>query len=348
MKIYSKILLLFVLPCFTCTSYEQDVVKVLGRKLLVNDQQFLIKGVCYHPVPRGSNNVRNFDKLDEDIALMKELGVNTIRVYEPIKEITVLNKLARNNIKVIMGFGYSQEGNYDLRSGKYLDYVKKYKNHKAILMWELGNEYNYHSEWFERDDILWYRVLNQSAKAIHDIDKNHPVSTAHGDLPDELAILYCPEIDVWGMNVLRWDDPSTVFYEWEKISGKPMYLSEAGSDSYMTISSSNYKQGENQRAQADANEKILNEIFKEVNICSGVTLFSFVDEWWKEGNCDVQDIGEGTKDVIGVPYDGYPNEEYWGIVDMDRNKKETFNVVKRKYNQVYIGKASKEITAQPN
>ncbi len=334
MKIDFKILVLFVFSCLTCkTPHDQDVVRVLGRKLLLNDQQYLIKGVCYHPVPKGSN-VRSFDRLDEDITLMKELGVNTIRVYEPIDQIEVLNKLAQNNIKVIIGFGYNQNGNYDVQSGRFLDYVKKYKDHKAILMWELGNEYNYHSEWFERDDIFWYRTLNKAAKEIHNIDKNHPVSTAHGDLPDELAILYCSEIDIWGMNVLRWDNPSTIFHEWEKVSRKPMYLSEAGSDSYMTISSSIYDQGENQKAQADANEKILNEIFEGVDICSGVTLFSFVDEWWKDGKNDVQNIGKDTTNIIGVPYDGYPNEEYWGIVDINRKKKEAFNVVKKKYNQV--------------
>ena len=50
-----------------------------------------------------------------------------------------------------------------------------------------------------------------------------------------LAISSLQNIDVWGLNVYRWDDPSTIFKEWENLSSKPMYLSEAGSDSYMTI-----------------------------------------------------------------------------------------------------------------
>ncbi len=33
----------------------------------------------------------------------------------------------------------------------------------------------------------------------------------------------------------------------------------------------------------------------------------------------------------GVPYDGSPNEEYWGMVDLERNKKMTFEVIKNKY-----------------
>jgi len=32
-----------------------------------------------------------------------------------------------------------------------------------------------------------------------------------------------------------------------------------------------------------------------------------------------------------VPYDGTPNEEYWGIVDIERNKKEAYQIVKEVY-----------------
>jgi len=66
-------------------------------------------------------------------------------------------------------------------------------------------------------------------------------------------------------------------------------------------------------------------------LCSGATLFSFTDGWWKAGENDVQDVGGWAPEGSGVPYDRVPNEEYWGIVDIHRNKKETFNVVKEIY-----------------
>jgi hypothetical protein len=40
----------------------------------------------------------------------------------------------------------------------------------------------------------------------------------------------------------------------------------------------------------------------------------------------------------GVPYDGTANEEFWGIVDIDRNKKLTFDVVKDKFNNFLLDK----------
>ena len=325
------ILVLLMSILASCTVNEKQEVKVSERKILVNDALYTIKGICYHPVPKGSANKRDFSNLKEDILLMKEAEINTIRVYAPIEEKEVLNTLAANNIKVIIGFGYDQNGYYDLLSGTFIEYVNKYKNHKAILMWELGNEYNYHPEWFDGDLKNWYKALNNAAALIHQNDPNHPVTTAHGDLPDKLALELSPNIDVWGLNVYRWDKPGSIYKEWEAVSTKPMYLSEAGGDSYMTIEKDGYKQGENQRAQADANANILKEIFENNHIGSGVTLFSFTDGWWKAGNYNKQDPGGWAPNSSGVPYDGSPNEEYWGIVDIDRNKKQTFDVVKKAY-----------------
>jgi exo-beta-1,3-glucanase (GH17 family) len=316
----------------SCNSTAQDdKVTISERQLLMNDKQYIIKGICYHPVPKGSENHRGFDNLTQDLALMTEAGINTIRVYEPIDDLKVLDEINKAGIKVIIGFGYDQGGVYDIVSGTFIDYVKKYKDHNAILMWELGNEYNYHPEWFKGDIKNWYKDMNDAAALIHEVDTNHPVTTAHGDLPDALALKMGSNIDVWGMNVYRWDNPEPIYKEWEKVSNKPMYLSEAGADSFMKITKDGYQQGENQLAQADANAKILDDVFDNTDIGSGVTLFSFLDGWWKAGNPNIQDTGGSAPNSTGVPYDGAPNEEYWGIVDIDRNKKKTFEIVKFRY-----------------
>jgi hypothetical protein len=259
---------------------------------------------------------------------MKEAGINTIRVYEPIDDLAVLDKINEAGIKIIIGFGYNQNGFYDILSGTILNYIQTYKDHKAILFWELGNEYNYHPEWFENNIENWYAALNKTAEQIHKIDSKHPVSSAHGELPDTLALTSATHIDIWGMNVYRWDNPEGIFKEWQSISSKPMYLSEAGADSYMTKENIEYNIGENEKAQADAIANILEDTFKNKDICSGVTLYEFVDEWWKAGNNNQLDPGGWAPNSSGVPYDGTPNEEYWGILDINRNKKQAFEVVK--------------------
>lgn len=318
---------------FSCTSRshcDDESVNTSERQILVNETPYIIKGICYHPVPKG-NGSRDFSSLPDDMALMREAGINTIRVYSPIDDMEVLDKIDEAGIKVITGFGYNQNGYYDILSGSLIDYVEKYKNHPAILMWELGNEYNYHPEWFGGDIKNWYQALNSAAAKIQKSDPAHPVTTAHGDLPDSLALAMSPNIDVWGMNVYRWDNPGDIFEKWSEESRKPMYLAEAGADSYMAATMNGYEMGPNEKAQADANRKILEDIFNNLDICSGVTLFAFNDEWWKAGSHDTQDPGGWAPESGGVPYDGAANEEYWGIVSIDRNKKLTFDVVKEIY-----------------
>ncbi|MCZ4694626.1 hypothetical protein DWB61_06195 [Ancylomarina euxinus] len=326
------ILLIFSvsLLLFQTENIKANTVSVNGRRILVNDSVYTIKGICYHPVPKGSDK-RNFGNLSEDLYLMLEAGINTIRVYAPITDVSVLDEINEAGLKVIIGFGYDQGGENDILSGSFVTYIKKFKHHPVILMWELGNEYNYHPEWFGGDMKNWYTALNNAAMQIQKHDPSHPVTTAHGELPDSLALTMCPNIDVWGMNVYRWDNPEEIFSEWAILSDKPMYLSEAGADSYMTISKDGYKQGVNELAQADATKNILESIFSNQAICSGVTLFAFVDELWKAGNNNKLDVGGWAPKSGGVPYDGAPNEEYWGIVDIERNKKEAFSVVKEKY-----------------
>jgi beta-galactosidase/beta-glucuronidase len=318
------------LLCSCSPEIGKNEVRVSERHILVNDEPYLIKGLCYHPVPKGEQ-VRDFENLTEDLALMVEAGVNTIRVYSPIDDKAVLDEIAAAGLKLIIGIGYDQGGYFDIRSGSFIEYVNAYKDHTAILMWELGNECNYHPERFEGDIGNWYKALNRAAELIHQEDPSHPATTAHGELPDAWARASCPNVDVWGMNVYRWDHPEDVFTEWAAVSPKPMYLAETGGDSYMTAAGLGYEQGDNQKAQADANRSILDAVFSHQDVCSGVTLFSFSDEWWKAGSPSTQDPGEEAAWSGGVPYDGAANEEYWGIVDVDGNRKLTFAVVKEKY-----------------
>lgn len=325
------IILLFALTFTACkTELKKDIVSVSGRKIMLNDKPYLIKGICYHPVPKGSDKV-DFKNLTKDLELMTEAGINTIRVYAPIDDIKVLDEISDAGIKVVLGFGYNQGGKNDILSGSFINYVNKFKNHKAILMWELGNEYNYHPEWFDGDIKNWYKAMNNAAELIHQNDTNHPTTTAHGELPDSLALSMSTNIDVWGMNVYRWDNPEEIFQQWKAVSEKPMYLSEAGGDSYMTVAKAGFEKGMNEKAQAAATSKILEKTFANTDINSGVTLFSFTDGWWKAGNNATQDVGGWAPNSSGVPYDGAPNEEFWGVVDIDRNKKEAYSVLKEQY-----------------
>jgi hypothetical protein len=154
------------------------------------------------------------------------------------------------------------------------------------------------------------------------------VSTVHGEIPDSLALYKARNVDLWGFNVYRWDLPGSFVEDWRAVSDVPFYFAEVGADSYMTIAKDGFPEGESEEAQAQAVAHILKELAPYEDQFEGIVIFSFLDGWWKAGNPNVQDIGGWAPNSSGVPYDGAPNEEYWGIVKLDRTPKQAYGVVK--------------------
>ena len=101
-------------------------VEIKDKKLIVDGKPFYMKGICYHPVKIGKTK-RSFNTIDKDLLLMQEVGINTIRVYSPIDDLAILNKIDEAGIKVITSFGYNQNGYYDILNGTYIDYINKFK-----------------------------------------------------------------------------------------------------------------------------------------------------------------------------------------------------------------------------
>ena len=146
-------------------------------------------------------------------------------------------------------------------------------------------------------------------------------------MPDDTLLAEMSDIDLWGINTYRWDVSYTAALDFAERSDKAMYFSEIGADSYMKAAAPGYDQGENQGAQADATRALLAPLFSDSVPSAGVAVFSFTDGWWKAGHPDRQDVGGWAPASSGVPYDGAPNEEYWGLVNIDRTPKEAYAVV---------------------
>ena len=194
------------------------------------------------------------------------------------------------------------------------------KNHPAILMWCLGNETNY-----SVDQATWAAALETAAQWIHANDPNHLVTTAHGEVPTASYLSACPSVDVWGMNVYRGTAScSAPIGDWiARNVNKPCFFSELGVDSY-----NHNKPGVDEASQGTGLSGMWADIKYSIDnnqACSGVTYFEFSDEWWKSGNPSTHDL---TGSAPGSFYpDSYTDEEYYGIVNIDRTKKSAFTTL---------------------
>ena len=303
-----------------------------GRNLYQNGEVFYIKGICWNPVPIGGNHPRDIDfegTVDVDAQLMADLGINVIRTYEPITDTDVLDTLYAHGIYVINTV-YSYGGSTIASA---VTHVNAVKDHPAILMWAIGNEWNYNGLYYDLSLNQSKDKINDVAAAIRKSDPTHPITTIYGYLPSSFTIQSMPDIDIWGLNVYSGITFGNLFGNWQTMTDKPMYIAEYGADSWNANINAL-----DETAQADATRVLTTTIINQSqgqypnNPTIGGTIFSFNDEWWKdtEGSLNAQDTGGYAPG--GGPYpDNTFNEEYWGLVDIYRNPREAYYALQELY-----------------
>lgn len=151
---------------------------------------------------------------------MKSASVNVVRTYEAIRDRAVLDKLHAAGIKVAMTV-YSWGG---AASSVAVDNVNAVKNHPAILMWLVGNEWNYNGLYVGMSFDASRNRLEQVASMIRGVDSAHPIATIYGDVPSAATVNAMPSISVWGLNSYRGFGFGNLFSAWSGVSGKPMFV----------------------------------------------------------------------------------------------------------------------------
>jgi beta-glucuronidase len=349
-------------------------------ELIVNDKPFVIKGLTYAPTKVGESpdnatmtswmeddfnkngkadgpldafvdkNKNNKQDKDEpavgDFKLMKDMGVNTIRLYHHPYRIhkEILRGLYNNyGIMVIMG---DFLGKYALGSGapwspgtdynneehkknmleSVTNMVLEFKDEPYILFWLLGNEnvYGYACNANSEPDAF-FKFANEVASQIKSIDTQHPVAICSGD------ILYLdkfgknsPDIDIFGTNAYRGDYGfGRLWKSVKEEAGIPVFITEYGCPAYAEGGSldkaEEFQAGYHQGSWDDIEN---NKAFHLAagNAIGGVA-FEWLDEWWKAYEPFVHD----TKGLFTGPFpDGYMHEEWLGVCGQGNGKSSPF------------------------
>lgn len=304
-------------------------VVVSGKQLLVDGQPFTVKGVGYQPTPIGtpiSGSALAFMYNDQniiarDMAILRAMNVNTIRIYsgEPMLNENLLDACYNdglNPIYVIMGFFITAEGGIDYSNPTtatdletdFRAFVNRFKDHPAVLAWGIGNENNLP---YPFDISDWYTLANDLSQAAFEEEgaSYHPTMVINGgmrdfgdvDLSSDDASI--DKIDIWGHNAYPGEDYECYFDYFDRLSDKPLIITEFGIDSYNNQTASEY---ESVQSQFDVDQ--WRDI--EVGAVGGIA-FEYADEWWKAGTPAVHNDG-------GFPTrehpDGFSNEEWWGLL----------------------------------
>ena len=205
--------------------------KRLPNGTLASAKPYAIKGVAWSPAGIGNpgdiTSRRNAFRqwYVADIQLMKEAGINTvytfIDMWPDFRGIEVLDNLYKNGIMAIITVDEDGTDNKVILE----QVVQAYKNHPAVLMWALGNEWNilrpdvrkFYKKYPTRREAA--EAIQKNAIRIKELDKHHAVASILGEIKidggennqplsetQNIVNHLCSAVDVWGANIYRGDN----------------------------------------------------------------------------------------------------------------------------------------------
>ncbi len=335
-------------------------------QLLVNRKPYIVKGVCYSPIPLGQDYSYDFwgdpnKAWAIDGELMNKMGVNTVRFYrdgsDPAQVRKVIGELYRRyGIRSIMGSWlgfwdypgpfYADKNFQDKIKQEVLTMVNNYKDEPGILLWILGNENNYSfagqvnpwsseeidkvkdpSKQREMKANIYYTFVNDLAREIKKIDPNHPVALGNGELIAlDLAAKVCPDVDLVACIIYRGKTFGNLFNSLKATFDKPILLSEFGADAYDA-----YLKKEDQNMQAFFLESQWRQVYQNLagnKDGAGNCLGGTVFEWTDEWwkSNECDQASWGVHDT----HAGWSNGSYYFDIKAEGNKnmnEEWFGIV---------------------
>ena len=349
-------------------------------QMLINNKPFILKAITYSPsrvgespdnstlenwttqdtndngiidapyeswVDKNRNNVQDPDeKKVGDFQLMKQMGVNSLRLYHQPFELNkkILGQMHRKyGIYILLGdfLGkYTLGSQADWETGTDYDnpehqenmlksikkMVLEFRDEPYVLIWLLGNENVYGLGCnADKKPASFFKFANKAALLIKSLDpQKRPVAIVSGDtLFLDVFAKNCPDIDIYGLNAYRGRYGfSDVWDEVKRTADKPVIITEYGAPSY----GMGYTNKEREQYQADYHKACWLNIecnsagFGAGNSLGGIA-FEWLDEWWKAYEPDCHDWHRLS---AGPFLDGYFYEEWFGICGQGQGKNSPF------------------------
>jgi GT2 family glycosyltransferase len=283
-----------------------------GKFFFLNEEKFFIKGVTYGPFSLSSHGhpFPDIATMEEDFALMTELGANCLRTFTP-PPLSLLDLAADYGLRVITGIPWPQHTSF-LDSAKtraeirrtVASSVEARKDHPAVLAYLVGNE-------IPPEIVRWYgarrvrEFLHDLVREAKDIDPETFVSYANFPSTEYLEIDFT---DFLAFNVYlhKEEDFRRYLFHLQNLAGdRPLVLTEIGIDSIR----------EGVAAQADTLAWQVRAAFETG--AAGTVIFSWTDDWHAFSGAE------------GFQVDDWA----FGLVDRKRRKKPAFRAVSESYDR---------------
>lgn len=210
-------------------------------------------------------------------------GGNSIRTWGLEGTEELLNEAQKLGLTVMFGlwvqherhgFDYNNEEKVAVQLERFTETVKQFKDHPALLAWDIGNEVNL----FYTNTKVW-DAINDIAKMIHREDPNHPTVTTTAGIDKTMIDLIktkCPDIDIYAVNAYG-DLPNTPAkirtYGWTG----PYIVTEWGMTGHWEIAKTNWDVAIEETSSEKA--KVYQSRYRKIQEDSSHCLGSYVFLW---------------------------------------------------------------------
>lgn len=302
-----------------------------NKGFFLNGKPYKLQGINRHQDYFGEGNAIPLHRHYDDIVLMKEAGINWLRLahYQQndymLQVCDELGMLVWEEIPFVNGNSQEPAFAANLQS-MMKDMIEQHFNHPAIVLWGMGNEVWQKDRGDGKANI--YDLLVGLNNLIHKEDPVRKSVMVNGDnnKPMDFKIIEIP--DVFGFNLYRgwyktdYNDFTNRCEELHAMApNKPLIISEFGAGSDMDIHTENpLRQDFSIEYQNDFLEAHLNQIEKMNWLC-GVNRWAFAD------------FGAAHRG------DSKPHINQKGLVTFDRKKKDAYYLLQSKWSKtpmVYI------------
>lgn len=229
--------------------------------LMVDGKPFYIKGIAYNP----GHDWRDADvplsgrQLNSDFEAIQDLGGNTIRRYgQTWSDRNIFNAAANHQLKVLYGFWFMQDVNYQTDTAKEQEYqqqiestVLTYRHNPGLLGWCLGNEvwgllkHSYSQPYLTEVRHAHVLFVERMARRIRELDPDHPIFCAQESSQIAGAIsdyaVGAPSLDAVSVNSYYDADIKKLHQIIPRIDPlRPYLVSEFGPDGYWEDNHNHY------------------------------------------------------------------------------------------------------------
>lgn len=292
------------------------------------DTTLTIKGINYYPQKTPWNmfgNQFNDTIIDHDLKIIKTAGLNTIRIFIPYEDFgkakvsseklkklkQVLDAAQIHELKVMITlfdfYGDYSVLNWTLNQKHAIEIVSKFKDHPALLAWDIKNEPDL--DFDSRGEIAVTSWLKRMTVLVKSIDKKHPVTIGWSNAKS--AVTLKNEVDFISFHYYKKPTglENALKLLQEEVASKQVVLTEFGLSSYSGFWN---LFGGSEIKQADYYKNMQQQL-KEKNI-------SFMS--WT-----LYDFNKIPKEVVGKLPWRRNAQEHFGFINKSGKKKKSFRYI---------------------